>query len=225
MTATAEQKRNARRVVQHLRRDYPHAECALRFETPFQLLIATILSAQCTDERVNQVTETLFHDYPSAHELSAVPIRQLEKAVQSTGFFRNKARNIKSCSQDLVTRHGGEVPRTLDELTRLAGVGRKTANVVLGTAFGIASGVVVDTHVGRISRRLGLTVEQDPVRAERDLMAQLPQKEWVAFSHRVIHHGRGVCKARAPQCDSCSMAGFCPKIGVGKSTPPHTAGV
>ncbi len=164
MTATAEQKRHARRVLEYLSRDYPQAECALRFATPFQLLIATILSAQCTDERVNLVTEGLFRDYPTAHELAAVPLGKLEKAIQSTGFFRNKARNIKSCSQDLAANYGGEVPRTLDELVRLAGVGRKTANVVLGTAFGIASGVVVDTHVGRISRRLGLTAEKDPVR-------------------------------------------------------------
>ena len=214
MAGTPEAKRYAARVVRALRKDYADAECALHYETPFQLLIATILSAQCTDERVNIVTRDLFAKHPVAADLAALPIRRLEKLVQSTGFFRNKAKNIKACSQQLVDAYGGAVPQDLDALVELPGVGRKTANVVLGTAFGLPTGVVVDTHVGRISRRLGLTEQKDPVKAERDLMEQLPKKEWINFSHRMIHHGRQVCDARKPRCDDCSMKRFCPRIGV-----------
>lgn len=207
-------KSQARKVVRALERDYPDAECALLHDSPLQLLIATILSAQCTDVRVNLVTPDLFRKYPTAAHFAKVPIGQLEKGVQSTGFFRNKAKNIKGCCKMLVAEHGGEVPADLEALVRLPGVGRKTANVVLGTAFNIATGVVVDTHVGRISRRLGLTQEQNAEKVERDLIEQLPKKQWILYSHRMIHHGRQVCKARKPLCDECNMRRFCPRLGV-----------
>ncbi len=210
----AERTRQARRVLRRLKADYPEAPCALEHQTPFQLLIATILSAQCTDERVNLVTAQLFAKSPDADSIAAMPIAKLEKGVQSTGFFRNKAKNIKACCPTLVDEYGGEVPQDIDALVDLPGVGRKTANVVLGTAFGIPTGVVVDTHVGRLSRRLGLTGNQDAVKVERDLMEVLPKKEWIDFSHRMIHHGRQVCGARKPKCDVCSMKKFCPQIGV-----------
>ena len=209
-----EVKKQARRVVRQLRKDYSHAVCALNFETPVQLLIATILSAQCTDERVNIVTANLFKRYPTAEKLAKAPVRSLEKLVQSAGFFRTKAKNIKACCQTLVKEHGGEIPQDLNALVKLAGVGRKTANVVLGTAFGIPTGVVVDTHVGRLSRRLGLTQKSDPVQIERDLVDVLPKKEWIDYSHRMIYHGRAVCKARKPLCDGCNFAKFCPQVGV-----------
>lgn len=207
-------RRQANRVVQQLKRDYPHAHCALNYETPVQLLIATILSAQCTDKRVNIVTASLFKRYPTAHDLAKVSIRSLEKLVQSTGFYRNKAKNIKACCQSLVREYGGEVPQQLDALVALPGVGRKTANVVLGTAFGIPTGVVVDTHVGRLSRRLGLTEKTNAVQIERELIDLIPQKEWIDYSHRMIYHGRAVCKARNPNCDACHFKRFCPQVGV-----------
>ncbi|QDU90131.1 Ultraviolet N-glycosylase/AP lyase [Pirellulimonas nuda] len=209
-----ERKKQAARVVRRLRADYPDAECALRFDSPLQLLVATILSAQCTDERVNLVTKVLFAKYPTAADLAGLPIAKLETLVKSTGFFRNKAKAIKACCTELVQKHDGQPPRDLETLVGLAGVGRKTASVVLGTAYGIPSGVVVDTHVGRLSRRLGLTDQTDAVRAERDLMEVLPKKQWIDFSHRMIHHGRAVCGARRAKCDACSMAGFCPRIGL-----------
>jgi endonuclease-3 len=214
MTVMTEDKRYAARVVRKLARDYADAECALLFESPFQLLIATILSAQCTDERVNIVTRELFARFPTAELMAGATQRQMEKLVQSAGFFRTKAKNIRACSSAIVKEHGGEVPSRLEDLVELAGVGRKTANVVLGTAMGIASGVVVDTHVGRISRRLGLTSETDPVKVERDLIELLPKKEWINYSHRMIHHGRRVCNARKPDCEGCSMNKLCPRIGV-----------
>jgi endonuclease-3 len=214
MAASSPEKRHALRVVRALENDYPDATCALLHDTPLQLLVATILSAQCTDERVNLVTRELFQKYPTSADLSALPLAKLEKAIQSTGFFRNKAKNIQACCRQLLERHGGEVPRDLPQLVQLAGVGRKTANVVLGTAFGIASGVVVDTHVTRISQRLGLTTQKNAEKIEQDLMALLPKKEWINFSHRVIYHGRQVCKARQPRCSACSMQSFCPRVGV-----------
>ena len=207
-------KKQGKRVVRQLKKDYSHAVCALNYETPVQLLVATILSAQCTDERVNKVTANLFRRYPDAESLGKAPVRSLEKLVQSAGFFRNKAKNIKACCQQLVAEHGGQVPKDLDALVALAGVGRKTANVVLGTAFGIPTGVVVDTHVGRISGRLGLTQKKDPVQIERDLMQILPQKEWIDYSHRMIYHGRAICKARKPLCGDCDFEKFCPQVGV-----------
>jgi endonuclease-3 len=219
MVASQEAKRHAARIARQLAVDYADARCALDFRTPLELLIATILSAQCTDTRVNIVTASLFKKYRSAADYAAAPVAKLEKEIQSTGFFRNKARNIKACCQRLVEQHGGQVPRTLEELVKLPGVGRKTANVVLGTAFGVASGVVVDTHVTRISRRLGLTTQTDPEKIERDLMAELPRKEWIDFSHRMIHHGRRICQARNPKCDVCGLARWCPRIGL----PPLAA--
>jgi endonuclease-3 len=212
--AATTQRKRARQVVELLKREYGDAECALVHDTPFELLIATILSAQCTDERVNIVTKDLFAKYPTPAALVAVPVKQLEKLIQSTGFFRNKARNIHECCVRLVEEHGGQVPADLEKLVHLPGVGRKTANVVLGTAFGIASGVVVDTHVTRLSQRLGLTKHDDAVKIERDLIQQIPSEEWIDFSHRLIWHGRRICKARKPLCGSCVMEKICPKIGV-----------
>mgnify|MGYP002624600232 CR=1 FL=1 len=209
-----ELRRRTGRVVRGLKKEYPEAECALNYESPLQLLVATILSAQCTDVRVNMVTPALFAAYPTAEALAAAPQARVEKLIQSTGFFRNKAKNIRACCQRLVEEYGGEVPRKLEQLVELPGIGRKTANVVLGTAFGLPSGVVVDTHVGRLSRRLGLTAENDPVKVERDLMALLPRKEWIDFSHRLIHHGRRVCLARKPRCGECVLAAVCPRVGV-----------
>ncbi len=214
MTADPARKKQAAKVVRGLKRDYADAECALVHDTPFQLLIATVLSAQCTDERVNIVTKELFAKYPTAQDLAAVPLKQIEKLVQSTGFFRNKAKNIKALSERLTKEFDGQVPQDLDILVNMPGVGRKTANVVLGTAFGIPTGVVVDTHVGRISKRLGLTDSTDAVKIERDLIELLPRKEWIDYSHRMIHHGRRVCKARKPLCDECGFKKICPRIGV-----------
>ena len=214
MATTAAASRQAVQVARRLRREYADAQCSLVHDSPLELLIATILSAQCTDERVNIVTKDLFRKYRSAAAFAAAPLTELERAVMSTGFFRNKAKNIKACCQMLVDEHDGQVPRMLEDLVRLPGVGRKTGNVVLGTAYGIALGVVVDTHVTRLSRRMGLTRETDPVKIERDLMKQLPSKEWVALSHRMIQHGRRVCVARKPRCDQCALADICPRIGV-----------
>ncbi len=214
MPASPESKRHAAKVLRALNRDYPDATCALNFETPLELLIATILSAQCTDKRVNLVTEELFQRYKTAADYARTRLPTLERAIRSTGFFRNKAKAIKECCRRLAEDYDGELPQDIDLLVELPGVGRKTANVVLGTAFGIPSGVVVDTHVGRISRRLGMAAQKDPEKVERELMDQLPAKEWIDFSHRMIHHGRQVCASRRPLCGDCSMSRFCPKIGV-----------
>jgi endonuclease-3 len=204
----------AAKVVKHLAADYPEVTCALENESAFELLIATILSAQCTDERVNMVTPELFRRWPTPAAMAAAPIESLEKVIHSTGFYRNKAKNIKACSRELADNHDGEVPRDIDEMVALPGVGRKTANVVLGTCYGMATGVVVDTHVTRITGRLGLTKHTDAVKIERDLMELVPQSEWVDFAHRMIHHGRRICMARKPKCPDCSMRDFCPQIGV-----------
>ena len=214
MAVSAEAKRQAGKVVGQLRRQYPDATCSLDFRTPLELLVATILSAQCTDERVNLVTKDLFQRYRSAADYARAPPAQMERAIQSTGFFRNKAKSIQACCGCLAESHGGEVPQELDVLVEMPGIGRKTANVVLGTAYGIASGIVVDTHVGRVSRRLGLTRQKDAVKIERELMELIPKREWVVFSHRMIQHGRRVCKARKPNCDECPMDSFCPRVGV-----------
>jgi endonuclease-3 len=213
MTSVNPLKNRARRIVRDLAELYPEASCALVFDGPLQLLVATILSAQCTDVRVNLVTPALFARYPDAAAFANADRAELERLVQSTGFFRNKARNIQLCCQQIVAEHGGQVPSTMEELTPLSGVGRKTANVVLGNAFA-TPGIPVDTHVGRLSRRMGLTVHADPVKVERDLMELIPKKEWTMFGHRMIHHGRRVCHARRPLCEECSLAKFCPKIGV-----------
>jgi endonuclease-3 len=207
-------KSHMARILKRLKADYPKVRCALNYESPFQLLVATILSAQCTDVRVNLVTRDLFSKYRTPSKLAKAPLKDLERCIHSTGFFRNKAKNIKACSVALLEQHEGKVPRHLEDLVALPGVGRKTANVVLGTAYGLATGVVVDTHVGRLSRRLGLTCEADPVKVERDLMGLLPKKEWIDFSHRIIYHGRAVCSSRKPLCDDCSMQKFCPRLGM-----------
>jgi endonuclease-3 len=203
----------ARRVTRVLAQLYPDAHCALVYDGPLQLLIATILSAQCTDARVNLVTPALFARYPDAAAFAQADQAELERLIQSTGFFRNKARNIILCCRQLVERHGGQVPGTMGELVPLPGIGRKTANVVLGNAFAIP-GIPVDTHVGRLSQRLGLSAESDPVKIERDLMALLPRKEWTLFAHRMIFHGRQVCHARKPLCGECALAPLCPRVRV-----------
>jgi endonuclease-3 len=194
---------------------YPDAVCALNFENPLQLLVATILSAQCTDARVNKVTPALFARYKTASDYATSDPNELEQFIKSTGFFRNKAKNIRGCCQAIVERYGDEVPGKLEELITLPGVGRKTANVILGNAFE-TPGITVDTHVGRLSRRLGLTRHNDPVKVEFALMEIVPQAEWTNFSHGLILHGRNVCFARKPRCESCALANVCPKIGVNK---------
>jgi endonuclease-3 len=212
--ADREVAKRARKITRSLARAYPDAVCALRHENPFQLLVATILSAQCTDVRVNLVTPDLFRQYPTPEKLAQAPQAAVEKIIQSTGFFRAKAKSLREMSARLATDFGGMLPRTLDELTSLPGVGRKTANVVLGTAFGIATGVVVDTHVRRITRLLGLTRHNDPHKIEQDLMQLLPSNEWVDFSHRLIHHGRQICIARRPKCPECPLLALCPRVGL-----------
>ncbi|GIW80040.1 MAG: endonuclease III [Gemmatales bacterium] len=206
-------KVRARKIAQALARAYPDAKCALVHENPLQLLIATILSAQCTDARVNMVTPALFQRYRTAQDFASADQRELEKAIQSTGFFRNKARNIIECCKKIVQQHGGNVPRTMEELVALPGIGRKTANVILGNAFGVP-GITVDTHVSRLSRRMGLTRHTDATKIEHDLMEMIPKKDWTMFSHRMIFHGRQVCHARKPDCDHCCVRDLCPKIGV-----------
>jgi endonuclease-3 len=213
MKTTDPQRAHADRIRRLLARQYPNAQCALDYGNPLQLLGATILSAQCTDVRVNMVTPALFARYPDAKAFATAQARELETAIQSTGFFRNKARNIMECCKLLVERHDGQVPQTLEELVQLPGVGRKTANVILGNAFGVP-GITVDTHVGRLSRRMGLTTETDPEKVESDLMRLVPKKEWTMFSHRMIYHGRQVCHARKPNCTECVLAKICPKVGV-----------
>jgi len=212
--AGVEKRGQGAAVARRLAKGYPKANCSLDFASPFQLLIATILSAQCTDKRVNAVTVGLFGRWPTAESLAAAGQAEVEAVIRSTGFFRAKAKNIRGCCEALVERHGGEVPRVLEDLIRLPGVGRKTANVVLGSGFGLPSGVVVDTHVGRISRRLGLTRHADAVRAERDLIVAVPKTHWIVFSHRLIEHGRTVCTARRPRCEGCLLADLCPRVGV-----------
>lgn len=193
---------------------YPDSRCSLDWRSPFELLVATILSAQCTDRRVNAVTPGLFRRWPTAAALATARPAELEDTIRSTGFFRAKARHLLGCAAALVERHSGEVPETLEDLVRLPGVGRKTANVVLGVAFGRAEGVVVDTHVGRIARRLGLSRRSDAPGVERDLVRVVPRDHWIAFSHRLIDHGRGVCLARRPRCGRCDLADLCPRAGV-----------
>ncbi len=209
-------KARALDIIAVLQRTYPDAHCELNFANPLQLLIATILSAQCTDKRVNIVTAELFKKYRSAQDFATAPLAELEEAVKTTGFFRNKAKNIKACCAALVEKFSGAVPRTMDELHALAGVGRKTANVVLGNAFDINVGVVVDTHVTRLSNRLGLARVTDAVKLEQVLMALVPQNDWTLFSHWLIWHGRRRCMARNPDCAHCELLKLCPRIGVKK---------
>jgi endonuclease-3 len=211
---TADEKRRAGVILRRLAKAYPDSECALRHRNPLELLVATILSAQCTDERVNIVTKDLFRKYPTAEHFASVTPAALEEDIRSTGFFRNKAKSIRGAARMLVDDHGGEVPASMDELVRLPGVARKTANVVLGTAFGKATGVVVDTHVQRISRLLGLADHRDPNKVEARLMELLPRKHWVSFSYRVIDHGRQVCIARRPRCEECPLLDLCPSAEI-----------
>ena len=211
MKETKEQlTKRTQQIIRALKKTYPDATCALNHTNPLELLIATILSAQCTDERVNIVTANLFRKYSGAAEYASADPAALERDINSVNFFRNKAKSIQTTARLLLEKHNGQIPQTLEELVLLAGVGRKTANVVLGTAFGIPTGVVVDTHVMRITQLLGLTTNKEPEKIERDLIELLPKKEWIDFSHRLIWHGRRVCKARKPACDACSLEAYCP---------------
>ena len=203
-----------REILRLLAKTYPDVTCALEHKSPFELLVATILSAQCTDERVNMVTPHLFAKYPTPAKLAAAPQAAVEKIVRSTGFFRAKATSLRGMAKALVEEHGGEMPKTLEELVKMPGVGRKTANVVLGTVFGLPTGVVVATHVKRISYLLGLTKNTNPEMVERDLMAIIPKQEWINFSHRLIHHGRRICIARRPKCLECPLLTVCPRVGL-----------
>jgi len=210
-------KQRVRTILRRLAKMYPDAHCALDFRTPLELLVATILSAQCTDVRVNLVTPALFARYRTAKAYADADPRELETMIQSTGFFRAKAKSIQGTCRRLVEEYGGEVPRTLEELVDLPGIGRKTANVILGNCFDVP-GITVDTHVGRLSRRLALTVNTDPVKVEHDLMEIIPKKDWTIFSHRMIFHGRQICFARKPACDRCALDDVCPKVGVVSSS-------
>ena len=210
-------RKEAHRVFEILRllaQEYGEATCALHHDGAYQLLVATILSAQCTDVRVNMVTPALFRRYPDAHAMARADLDELQEIIRSTGFFRNKSKSLQGAARRLVDEFDGEVPSNMPDLLKLPGVARKTANVVLGTAYGIASGVVVDTHVGRLSRRLGLTHQKTPVKVEKDLMDLIPRDEWINFAHRLIHHGRRVCQSRKPRCEECAFADLCPRIGL-----------
>ncbi len=210
----ADIKQRMDEVIKRLKTVYPDAHCALVHANAFELLIATILSAQCTDVRVNIVTADLFRKYRGPQDFLDVPQTELEKDIHSTGFFRNKAKNIQAACKRIIEEYNGQVPQTMNELLTLGGVARKTANVVMGNAFGIASGVVVDTHVSRLSQRLGLTQEKTPEKIERDLEKLVPKRNWVMFPHWMIYHGRQICDARKPKCGECTLANICPKIGV-----------
>ncbi|HJT59276.1 MAG TPA: endonuclease III [Ktedonobacteraceae bacterium] len=209
-------------IIDELRRLYPDAKCSLNFSNPLELLIATQLSAQCTDERVNIVTIDLFTKYRGAEQYASISQEELEQDIRSTGFYRNKAKNIRAAAQRMVTDFGGEVPRTMTELLTLPGVARKTANVVMGNAFGIVEGIVVDTHVGRLVRRFGWTSNEDPVKVEQDLMKIVPQQDWLDLSHMLIYHGRALCLARKPLCEECALNDLCPSAFIAKSGLVYT---
>ena len=209
-----DRKKRTAEIIRRLKKAYPDAHCALNHTNPFELLIATILSAQCTDERVNIVTADLFRKYRGPEDFVRASQEELERDIRSTGFFRNKARNIRAASQRLIEVYDGKIPQTMDEILTLGGVARKTGNVVLGNAFGIASGVVVDTHVSRLSQRLGLTEETTPEKIERDLQELVPKRDWIMFSHWLIFHGRQICNARKPKCLECVLADICPSFSV-----------
>lgn len=215
-----ELKKRVRAIIQRLKRAYPDARCSLNHTNPFELLVATILSAQCTDERVNIVTADLFRKYRKPEDYLKVSPRELEKDIQSTGFFRNKTKSLQGTSKVLVEKYGGQVPKTMAELLELPGVARKTANVVLGNAFEIKSGIVVDTHVSRLSHRLGLTKEKDPQKIERALVEIVPKKDWVIFPHLLISHGRNTCKARNPACAECVVEKACPSSSLKTGVVP-----
>ncbi|PIR23795.1 MAG: endonuclease III [Deltaproteobacteria bacterium CG11_big_fil_rev_8_21_14_0_20_45_16] len=202
------------KIIKILKRSYPEAKCSLVHQNPFQLLVSTILSAQCTDKKVNEVTPKLFAKYPDAQRLAKAPQERIEKIIHSTGFYRQKAKSLKSMSEDLVANYDGCVPSKMEQLVKLRGVGRKTANVVLGNAFGKPGGVVVDTHVGRISRLLGLSKHKDSEKVEKDLNKIIPKKDWVIFSHLLIEHGRQVCISGRPKCSVCPLESLCPKLGL-----------
>ena len=212
-SASAKLGERLNKIIEKLHNTYPDAHCELDFETPFQLIIATILSAQCTDKRVNIVTRYLFKKYRSPADLAKANPEELEQEIKSTGFYRNKAKNIRAMAKDLVEKYGGEVPNSMAELTGLAGVGRKTANVVLGNAFGINEGIVVDTHVMRLTKRLKLSSHSEPEKIEQDLMKLVPQSQWTNFSHWLIWHGRRRCYARNPDCAGCEIGALCPSRG------------
>ena len=212
--AAAAKAARALKIIADLRKTYPGAHCELNYSGPLELLIATILSAQCTDKRVNLVTAELFKKYRSAADFAKADLAELEQDIRTTGFFRNKAKNIQACCRKLIELHGGQVPQAMEELTHLDGVGRKTANVVLGNAFNLNVGVVVDTHVARLSTRLGLTKEKDPVKIEQALMKLVPKAHWALFSHWLIWHGRRRCGARKPDCAACEIANLCPRVGL-----------
>jgi len=205
----ASKKKRVLRILNTLRHHYPGVRCALEFSNPMELLVATVLSAQCTDKRVNLVTPSLFRKYRDASDYAAADPSELEEAIRSTGFYKNKAKHIRAAAGEIVRRHGGKVPRRLEDLVALPGVGRKTANVILGNAFAVP-GIAVDTHMIRVNRRLGLTDEQDPVKIERDLMALVPRRDWTRYSHWIIHHGRVCCSARRPRCPICPVREYCP---------------
>jgi len=223
----AQKVARVKKLIARLRRAYPDAHCALDHADPLQLLVATILSAQCTDKQVNLVTSALFRKYRTAEDYARAPLSELEQSIRRLGFFRNKARHIQACCRALVERHGGQVPRTMEALTRLDGVGRKTANVVLGNAFGVNTGIVVDTHVARLARRLGLTTQTQPEKIEQELMRLVPRRHWMMWSHWLIWHGRRRCPARKPDCAHCELLDLCPtgRQAVGakcKPTPRST---
>ena len=207
-------KARAAEILARLERQYPGTRLALDFETPLQLLVATVLAAQCTDKKVNEVTPALFRRYPTARDYAEADLAELEELVRQTGFYRNKARAVKNLGIALITEHEGNVPAEMDALTGLPGVGRKTANVVLGNAFGLQEGIVVDTHVQRLSRRLGFTEETDPEKIERDLLPLIPRERWTRFGHLMQDHGRAICKARKPECPICPVAELCPSAEV-----------
>ena len=206
----ADLKKRAAKIVALLKKRHPNAKCSLDFNTPHQLMVATILSAQCTDERVNIITPALFEKYQTVEDFAGAELADLEQMVYTTGFFKNKAKAIKESAQLIIERYGGVMPHTIDELTKLKGVGRKTASVILGAGFGLAEGIVVDTHVGRISRLLGFTRKNDPAKIERELMKIIPTEDWIACSHLLIFHGRATCKARTPDCPHCVLKKLCP---------------
>jgi endonuclease-3 len=217
----------AQAIVSRLREVYPDARCSLDFSNPLELLVATMLSAQCTDERVNQVTIALFRKYRTAADYAQAVPEELEQDIKQTGFYRNKAKHIREAAAILVQRYGGQVPRTMPDLLSLPGVARKTANVVLGNAYGIVEGVVVDTHVGRMSRLMGLSESDDPAKIEQDLMSEVPQRDWLDLSHIFIFQGRAICQARKPLCEQCAVAGLCPTgvdtLGIEPEKPANAA--
>jgi endonuclease III len=204
-------------ILRILKRTYPEAQCSLVHGNPYQLLMATILSAQCTDERVNLVTPALFNRFPTPKAMAEGDLSEIEDLIRSTGFYKNKAKSLKECSASLVAQHSGKVPQTLDELTKLRGVGRKTANVILGVAYGVP-GLVVDTHVGRLSRRMGFTKSTDPVKVEHEMMEIVPREDWTLYAHLMIDHGRAICTARKALCEECPVNRYCPKIGVSRDS-------